>query len=119
MDLIAPVIGFLGIIGTGLAEGSPAWLAVSRLVVGAAFLGAVTDGMLLGHWYLVQPGMSRGPLLEQVRWVCYLWFPEVALMLVARRDGVGLQRHDRRRLRRPARLVLAGLRGHDHRPRRS
>ena len=82
LDLIAPVIGFLGIIGTGLVEGSPAWLAVLRLVVGAAFLGAVTDGMLLGHWYLVQPGMPRGPLLEQIRWVCYLWFPEVALMLV-------------------------------------
>jgi hypothetical protein len=82
LDLVAPVIGFLGIIGTGLVEGSPAWLAVLRLVVGAAFLGAVSDGMLLGHWYLVQPGMAREPLLEQVRWVCYLWFPEVLLMLV-------------------------------------
>ena len=25
------------------------------------FLGAVTDAMLLGHWYLVQPGLARGP----------------------------------------------------------
>ena len=25
-------------------------------MVGAVFLGAVTDAMLLGHWYLVQPG---------------------------------------------------------------
>jgi len=82
LDLIAPIIGFLGVIGTGLVEGDPAWLATVRLVVGAAFLGAVTDAMLLGHWYLVQPGMARGPLLEQVRWVGYLWFPEVALMLV-------------------------------------
>ena len=24
--------------------------------------------MLLGHWYLVQPGLARGPLLELVRW---------------------------------------------------
>ena len=38
---------------------------------GAAFLGAVTDAMLLGHWYLVQPGMPRGPLLELVRWVAH------------------------------------------------
>ena len=30
--------------------------------------GAVTDAMLLGHWYLVQPGLARGPLLELVRW---------------------------------------------------
>jgi hypothetical protein len=82
LDLVAPVIGFAGIVGTGLVEGDPQWLAVARLVVGAAFLGAVSDGMLLGHWYLVQPGMTRGPLLEQVRWVGYLWLPEALLMVV-------------------------------------
>ena len=32
-------------------------MAVLRTLVGAAFLGAVTDTMLLGHWYLVQPGL--------------------------------------------------------------
>ena len=80
--LIAPVIGAVGIVGVGVVSGSPAWLAVLRLLVGAAFLGAVTDAMLLGHWYLVQPGMARGPLLELVRWVGILWFPEVALWLV-------------------------------------
>ena len=82
LDLIAPTIGIVGIIGVGLVEGSPPWLAVLRLLCGAAFLGAVTDAMLLGHWYLVQPGMARGPLLELVRWVGILWFPEVALWLV-------------------------------------
>lgn len=82
LDLIAPTIGIVGIIGVGLVEGSPPWLAVLRLLCGAAFLGAVTDAMLLGHWYLVQPGMARGPLLELVRWVGILWVPEVALWLV-------------------------------------
>lgn len=82
LDLVAPIIGMIGIVGTGLVAGSPAWLAVLRLVVGAGFLGAVTDAMLLGHWYLVQPGMARGPLLELVRWVWILWIPEVLLMLV-------------------------------------
>jgi hypothetical protein len=38
--------------------------------------------MLLGHWYLVQPGLSRRPLLELVRWTGLLWLPEVALFLV-------------------------------------
>ncbi len=46
------------------------------------FLGAVTDAMLLGHWYLVQPGLARGPLLELVRWTGILWVPEVVLLLI-------------------------------------
>ena len=32
--------------------------ATVQLVAGAAFLGAVTNGMLLGHWYLNQPGLK-------------------------------------------------------------
>jgi len=55
---------------------------VARIVVGALFLGAVTDAMLLGHWYLVQPGMARGPLLELVRWTGWLWPVEVAVLLI-------------------------------------
>ena len=38
--------------------------------------------MLLGHWYLVQPGLARGPLLELVRWTGYMWPFEVVLLLV-------------------------------------
>jgi hypothetical protein len=82
LDLVAPAFGAVGLVAAGLAAGDPAWLSVARMLVGAAFLGAVTDAMLLGHWYLVQPGLARGPLLEQVRWVWWLWFPEVALLLV-------------------------------------
>ena len=40
--------------------------------VGTVFLGAVSDAMLLGHWYLVQPGMPRrilNELVHAVRWV--------------------------------------------------
>ena len=82
LDLIAPLIGLVGVVAAGLAAGGPSWLAVSRFVVGALFLGAVTDAMLLGHWYLVQPGLARGALLELVRWTGWLWIPEVALLLV-------------------------------------
>lgn len=82
LDLIAPTIGLVGVVASGLAAGGPAWLAVARFVVGALFLGAVTDAMLLGHWYLVQPGLARGALLELVRWSGWLWIPEVALLLV-------------------------------------
>ncbi len=82
LDLIAPAIGLVGLIAGGIDAGGPAWLGIARTVVGAAFLGSVTDGMLLGHWYLTQPGLPRAPLDELVRWVGWTWFPEVALLLV-------------------------------------
>jgi hypothetical protein len=81
LDLIAPVIGFVGLIAAGTHAGDPAALSVARTVVGAAFLGSVTDAMLLGHWYLVQPGLARGPLLELVRWVEIVWPFEILVML--------------------------------------
>lgn len=82
LDLIAPLVGLVGVVAAGLVSGDPAWLSLARTVVGAAFLGAVSDAMLLGHWYLVQPGLSRAPLLEMVRWTGRLWFPQVGLLLI-------------------------------------
>jgi hypothetical protein len=82
LDLVAPAIGAIGVIAAGLAAGGQPWLAVARLLVGALFLGAVSDAMLLGHWYLVQPGLPRAPLRELVRWVQWLCVPEVVLLLV-------------------------------------
>ena len=82
LDLIAPAIGLVGVIAGGVVAGDPLWLSVSRMVVGAAFMGAVSDAMLLGHWYLVQPGLTRAPLVELVRWTGLLWLPEVVLLLV-------------------------------------
>src|SRR3546814_3110318 len=81
LDLVAPAIGLIGLIAAGIDAGDPALLSVVRTVVGAAFLGSVTDAMLLGHWYLVQPGMPRAPLIELVRWVGAIWPFEVAAML--------------------------------------
>ena len=37
--------------------------------------------MLLGHWYLVQPGLPRGPLNELVRASMVLWPLEVVVLL--------------------------------------
>jgi hypothetical protein len=81
LDLVAPAIGVLGLVAAGIEVGDPALLAVVRNVVGAMFLGAVTDAMLLGHWYLVQPGLQRAPLLELVRWTFWLLPLEVAALL--------------------------------------
>lgn len=81
LDLVAPIVGAVGLVAAGIDAGDPALLSVVRTLVGAAFLGSVTDGMLLGHWYLVQPGMPRAALLEQVRWLGIIWPFEVAALL--------------------------------------
>jgi hypothetical protein len=81
LDLIAPALGLVGLLGAAVAAGGPYPLSATRLVVGALFLGAVTDAMLLGHWYLVQPGLARGPVRELVRWTAILWPFEVAALL--------------------------------------
>jgi hypothetical protein len=53
-------VGMLGAMG-GTADGS--WLvAFLQLLAGAAFLGAVLDGLLLGHWYLTDRGLTRTPI---------------------------------------------------------
>lgn len=81
-DLVAPVVGFVGLVFAGLDAGGNDLLAVARTLSGAVFLGAVSDAMLLGHWYLVQPGLRREPLLEQVSWLGWSWPVEVTLLLV-------------------------------------
>ena len=82
LDLIAPVFGFIGLVGAGFAAGDPIWLQTARILMGALFLGAVSDAMLLGHWYLVQPGLRRAPLNELVKWTGITWLPEVVLLLI-------------------------------------
>lgn len=37
-------------------------LALAQLLAASLFLGAVLDGLLLGHWYLTDRGLSRGPI---------------------------------------------------------
>jgi len=81
LDLPAPILGFIGLVVAAEFAGGPYALAAARLLVGALFLGSVTDAMLLGHWYLVQPGLRREPLNELVRWTICVWPFEVAVFL--------------------------------------
>ena len=82
LDLVPPLIGVIALVSGGIDAADPAWLGVVRIVVGAFFLGAVTNAMLLGHWYLVQPGLGRAPLNELVKWTTLLWpFELLVLML--------------------------------------
>jgi hypothetical protein len=57
-------------------------VAIVRHRRGCGFLGAVTDAMLLGHWYLVQPGLPRRLLNELVTWVGFVWPSRVMVMLL-------------------------------------
>jgi hypothetical protein len=46
------------IAGAALLDNWGVVAATLQLTAGAALLGAVTNGMLLGHWYLNQPGLK-------------------------------------------------------------
>ena len=80
LDLVAPCIGAIGLIAGAIDAGGPTWLSISRTLIGATFLGAVSNSMLLGHWYLVQPGLSREPIFTLVNWTGILWLPELILL---------------------------------------
>jgi len=77
LDVLAPALGLLALFGIAAVTGGAYWLAIVRLLSGAVFLGAVTDAMLLGHWYLVQPGLSREPLQELVTLCLWVWPIEI------------------------------------------
>ena len=80
----ARVVGFASLplaagllaVMAGTSEGSHV-VAVLQLLAGAAFLGAVMDGLLLGHWYLTDRGLTRTPINR------YTTFLIVAVVLEA------------------------------------
>jgi hypothetical protein len=55
---VASSLGIAALIAAAnMIAGWPQLLAVLELIAGAALLGGVTNGMMLGHWYLNQPGL--------------------------------------------------------------
>ncbi len=82
LDLVPALVGAVGLVAAGLDAGGNPTVAVLRTLVGAAFLGSITDAMLLGHWYLVQPGLPRRLLNELVSAVLWIWPLEVLVLLL-------------------------------------
>jgi hypothetical protein len=82
LDLIAPILGIAGLVAAAVDAGGNLGVSLLRTFAGAAFLGAVTDAMLLGHWYLVQPGLPRRHLNELVDAVGWVWPVEVIALLL-------------------------------------
>lgn len=82
LDLVPALIGFVGLIAASFDAGGNTVVALLRTLIGAAFIGAISDGMLLGHWYLVQPGLPRKLLNEIVNALAWLWPFEVLVLLL-------------------------------------
>jgi hypothetical protein len=82
LDLVPAAIGVIGLVAAGLDAGGHPAVALLRTLAGAAFLGSITDAMLLGHWYLVQPGLPRRLLNELVDAVVWVWPIEVLALLL-------------------------------------
>ncbi len=65
-DMVATIVGVAAagaacvalVAAATLLTGWTAWLAALGLIAGLVLLGGVTNGMLLGHWYLNQPGLK-------------------------------------------------------------
>lgn len=85
LDLVAAIVGMVAVVIASWEAGSAdgvELLSVLRGVTSALFLGVLSDAMLLGHWYLVQPGLARAPILEQVKWAGVLWVPETIVFVI-------------------------------------
>ena len=82
LDLVPAAIGAIGLLAAAVDAGGDTWVAIARTLVGAAFIGALSDAMLLGHWYLTQPGLPRVLLNELVGVLAWLWPLQVLVMLL-------------------------------------
>lgn len=61
LEAVAAAVGIaaLGFVAAQSAGEVPEAASVVRALAGAAFLGAVTDEMALGHWYLIDPKLPK------------------------------------------------------------
>jgi hypothetical protein len=63
-------------------------IALFQLLAGAAFLGSITDGLLLGHWYLTDRGLSRGPIDRMTTAMLVAVVVQIVAILTAGFGGV-------------------------------
>jgi hypothetical protein len=82
----ASLLALVALAGTA-RQGSG--VALFQLLAGAAFLGAVLDGLLLGHWYLTDRGLSRGPINRSTTILVGAVALEAVAVVTAGFGGVG------------------------------
>jgi hypothetical protein len=66
--MAAVLPGLAAVWPLAVLSGRPLAGAVA-LLTGSLFLGATTDGLLLGHWYLVDRRLSNQPILALANWL--------------------------------------------------
>ncbi len=79
----AGLLGIVSVAATGWAHGSHPQLVAVHFIVSSLVLGAALLGMILGHWYLTEPGLPIAPL----RYLSWVFFGTLCLrgLLTAQR----------------------------------
>ncbi len=62
VGIVAVLVALADLVAMSPLSHQGAALGLFQSIAGAAFLGAVVDGLMLGHWYLTDRGLSRGPI---------------------------------------------------------
>ncbi len=81
---LAAGLAALGTSAWSLAAGQGPWLAalaVASSWTSAAALGSVTTGMLIGHWYLIDPGLDIEPFRRCFRFFVRTLWAQIAVFV--------------------------------------
>ena len=81
LSVAACAAGAVAVVGVATLRGGSGetWGGIAAMLTGAAFLGATWDGMVLGHWYLVDRKLSANPM----RWHAWAFTVGIALAVVS------------------------------------
>jgi hypothetical protein len=79
LGIAAVPVSVAALVGLARLAGPSLPVALLHLLAGAAFMGAVTDGLLLGHWYLTDRRLPR----EHIQRFATLLIAAVVLEAVA------------------------------------
>jgi hypothetical protein len=81
LGVLCCLVGLAAIAGIAQlrGDGGALWGGVAAMVTGAAFLGATWNGMVLGHWYLVDRKLTKDPM----RWHAWAFTAGIALAVVS------------------------------------
>jgi hypothetical protein len=83
---LASVAGLVAVALLAQVFALPTWGyagTLMSLVVGALVVGAVSMGMILGHWYLVTPRLPEQPLREMTFLLLIVMVAQAALIILA------------------------------------
>lgn len=89
LEWVSGIAGAAGAVGLVFAMGRTlcrvsCGLGITHALIGLLFMGAVTHGMTLGHWYLNQPRLPMAPLEAQTRVMLGLLGVSIVLGVVTR-----------------------------------